>query len=229
MMKNFPLLSLLVALSFSACQAPSPQSVEMNTQLDSIAYAVGMDIGKFYHTKQQIKLNPELIYAGIKDIVTQDSGKTRFSEDKGVALIDAFSRMMEAKRAATNEINEKAFLSENAIKPQVNVMAEGVQYQVLEEGIGASPRADNVVKVRIDGRLLDGTLFASSANNEDNTIEVDIALALPGLQLALTSMKPGDKWRVWIPSQLGYGSESRPPISPNSLLVYDIELLEILR
>ena len=134
-MKNFPLLSLLVALSFSACQAPSPQSVEMNTQLDSIAYAVGMDIGKFYHTKQQIKLNPELIYAGIKDIVTQDSGKTRFSEDKGVALMDAFSRMMEAKRAATNEINEK--LGPLAYAPIIftSVLTKQRIFQVVEKAL----------------------------------------------------------------------------------------------
>lgn len=222
------LLSLFsLLLLISSCSSPGSESVTMSTQMDSIAYAVGMDIGKFYHDKQGIPLDPEMVYQGFKDIVQEDS-VIKLSQAEGAALINEFANMMEAKLAATNEIAGQGFLNQNSRRAEVNELDSGVQYEVLAEGTGASPRLDNVVKIRVSGQLLDGTLFASSANEADRALEVDISQAVPGLQSALTNMKPGDSWRLWVPANLGYGSENRPPVGPNSLLIYNIELLEIM-
>lgn len=222
------LLSLFSLLLFlSSCSTPTSDSVALSTQMDSIAYAVGMDIGKFYHDKQGIPLDPKMVYQGFNDIVQEDS-VIRFSQADGAALINQFANMMEAKTAATNEISGQEFLKQNSRREEVKALESGVQYEVLSEGTGASPRIDNIVKIRVTGQLLDGTLFASSANDADGALEVDISQAVTGLQSALTNMKPGDSWRLWVPAELGYGAENRPPVGPNSLLIYNIELLEIM-
>lgn len=219
------LVSLL--LLASSCNTPTSELAAPVSQMDSIAYAVGMDIGTFYHDKQGIPLDPEMVYQGFRDIVQEDS-VLRFSKAEGAALINKFANMMEAKLAATNEIAGQEFLKQNGLRDEVQQLESGVQYQVIEEGTGASPRLDNIVKIRVRGQLLDGTLFASSANEADQALEVDIAQAVPGLQSALTQMKPGDSWVLWVPAELGYGAENRPPVGPNSLLIYHIELLEIM-
>ncbi len=226
-MLRFFLAAIGAALLLSACQS-TPKPVAMTTQLDSIAYAVGMDIAKYYHDKQGIPLDPAWVHEGFKDMVAGDSS-LKISIETGVDLISVFSKMMTEKMVQTNRVRETAFLQENLTKEGVDTLGNGVQFQEIARGTGASPRASNIVKMRFEGRLLDGTVFATSAGEPDSVLEVDIAQTLLGLQMALVRMKPGAKWRVWVPSSMGYGSESRPPISPYSLLVYDIELLEILR
>lgn len=221
------LATMIAALVLSACES-DPKPMVMTTQLDSIAYAVGMDIAKYYHDKQGIPLDPNWVHEGFKDMVAGDSS-LKFSTETGVELITLFSKMMTEKMVQTNRVQESAFLQENLKKEGIDTLGGGVQFQEIARGTGASPRASNIVKMRFEGRLLDGTVFASSAGEPGNVLEVDIAQTLPGLQMALVRMKPGAKWRVWVPSGMGYGSESRPPISPYSLLIYDIELLEILR
>ena len=229
MTHNATLLSLLACFFLLAGCSPSQESsISLDSQMDSIAYAVGMDIGKFYHAKQGIKLDAEHLYQGFLDI-TSDSTNLRMTEAEGAELITRFANMMEAKLAATNEINQQGFLVQNAAREEVNQLESGVQYEVLHAGNGASPDLTNIVRISFTGQLLDGTVFASSANEPEQSLEIDISQAVTGLQEALTNMKPGDQWRVWIPAELGYGSENRPPIGPNSLLVYTIELQEIMR
>ncbi len=200
----------------------------MKTHMDSISYAVGMDIAKYY-ALQKVTLHPQFIFEGFRDMSTGDSTALLFSARQGGELIESFYRMMEAKVAAENEINQKAFLAQNQTQEGVTLLDSGLQYRVIAQGTGASPKPENVVKIRFEGRLLSGTVFVSSDNEPSGTLEADISQVIPGLQLALTRMKPGDRWQVWVPSEMGYGSENRPPITPNSLLIYDIELMEILR
>lgn len=229
MTHNGTLLSLLICLLLmTGCNLPKDSSPVLETQLDSIAYAVGMDIGKFYHEKQGIELDAEHLYQGFRDI-TSDTLNLRMTELQGAELITRFANMMEAKLAATNEINQEGFLAQNAVREEVQLLESGVQYEVLQAGTGASPELTNIVRISFTGQLLDGTVFASSANEPDQSLEIDISQAVSGLQEALTHMKPGDQWRVWVPAELGYGSENRPPIGPNSLLIYTIELQEIMR
>lgn len=234
-MKRILPLLVLISLAGTECGQTGGDSTAMTTQLDSIAYAVGMDVGTFYHERQGIALSPELFYAGFRDRV-QDSSNLRMSDEEAYALIQRFATMMESKRqsdlmalAAENEVKQKEFLESNQNRPEVEVMANGIQYQVLTAGTGASPTGSNVVQVRITGELLDGMRFVDSANEPNGELEVDISQTIPGIAAVLTTMKPGGHWRVWIPSELGWGSDIHNNIPPNSLLIYDIELIEILR
>lgn len=146
-----------------------------------------------------------------------------------VALSDKDRQNIQALATSGAEANHKAaarFLAENGKKPGVVTTASGLQYQELQAGKGDSPRAKDNVVVNYRGTLLDGTEFDSSyKRNQPATFEVD--QVIPGWTEALQLMKPGAKWRLFIPPQLAYDMRSRPPIPPGSALLFDVELLSV--
>ncbi len=123
------------------------------------------------------------------------------------------------------------FLAENAKKPVVKSTATGLQYEMLSEGPagGRSPTDANKVSVHYEGRLLDGTVFDSSYERGE-TIEFPLARVIPGWTEGVQLMSEGDKFRFFIPPQLGYGAEGTPggPIGPNEALIFDVELLKVV-
>ena len=122
---------------------------------------------------------------------------------------------------------QAAFLQQNRAKPGVTVTGSGLQYQVVSSGPagGATPALGDEVRVNYKGTLADGTPFDQSDPGEPATFQV--GALVPGFNEALLLMKPGDKWKVVIPPQLGYGDQPRGPIPPGSVLVFDIELIEV--
>ena len=123
----------------------------------------------------------------------------------------------------------KEFLAKNKTRPGVKEFPSGLQYQVLKEGSGESPSADDTVVVNYQGSLLDGTIFDDSARR-GRPARFVVKRVIKGWQEALTHMKPGDKWRIFIPPQLAYGERGRRPlIGPNALLVFEVELVSVER
>lgn len=128
--------------------------------------------------------------------------------------------------AAANHAAARAFLERNGKKQGVVTTPSGLQYEVLRPGKGSSPRSGDVVTVNYRGTLLNGTEFDSSyKHGHAATFPVD--RVIPGWREALLRMKPGAKWRLFIPPKLGYDLNSPPPIPPGSLLVFDVELLSV--
>jgi len=146
-----------------------------------------------------------------------------------VTLTDKDRQNIQALATAGGEANHKAaakFLAENGKKPGVVTTASGLQYQELTAGKGDSPKAKDSVVVNYRGTLLDGTEFDSSyKRGQPATFEVD--QVIPGWTEALQLMKPGAKWRLFIPPQLAYDMRSRPPIPPGSALLFDVELMSV--
>jgi FKBP-type peptidyl-prolyl cis-trans isomerase len=146
-----------------------------------------------------------------------------------VALSDKDHQNIQALASSGADANHKAaakFLAENGKKPGVVTTASGLQYQELQAGKGESPKAKDSVVVNYRGTLLDGTEFDSSyKRGQPATFEVD--QVIPGWTEALQLMKPGSKWRLFIPPQLAYDLRSRPPIPPGSALLFDVELMSI--
>jgi FKBP-type peptidyl-prolyl cis-trans isomerase len=122
------------------------------------------------------------------------------------------------------------FLAENAKKPGVQTTASGLQYQVVTEGKGAKPKAGDVVRVHYKGSLLDGKVFDSSYDRGQPVV-FPIDQVVPGWQEGLQLMPVGSKFKLWVPANLGYGEKGTPggPIGPNSTLVFDLELLDIVK
>ena len=196
--------------------APQGEASEKSSQ----SYSLGLMWGDQLRTTG---VTPDEIVAariaqGVHDGIT---GK--------VALSDKDRQNIQALASSGAETNHKAaakFLAENGKKPGVVTTASGLQYQELTAGKGDSPKAKDSVVVNYRGTLLDGTEFDSSyKRGQPATFEVD--QVIPGWTEALQLMKPGAKWRLFIPPQLAYDLRSRPPIPPGSALLFDVELMSV--
>jgi FKBP-type peptidyl-prolyl cis-trans isomerase len=128
--------------------------------------------------------------------------------------------------ADKNKKDGEAFLAANKTKAGVVTLPSGIQYLVLKEGTGKSPKATDTVKVHYHGTLIDGTVFDSSVNRGE-PFTTALNEVIPGWTESVQKMKEGSKWRVFIPSDLAYGPGGQPPIGPNSTLIFEIELLEV--
>ncbi len=131
------------------------------------------------------------------------------------------------KTAAAKPASGEEFLAENAKKDGVKTTASGLQYKVIKSGTGPTPKASDTVKVHYHGTLIDGTVFDSSVQRGE-PITFPVTGVIPGWVEALQMMKVGDKWQLFIPAKLAYGEHSpTPAIPPNSVLIFEVELLGI--
>jgi FKBP-type peptidyl-prolyl cis-trans isomerase len=130
---------------------------------------------------------------------------------------------------ATAEKNKKEadeFMEKNKSVEGVKTTASGLQYKIIEEGKGASPKGNDIVVVNYRGKLTDGTEFDSSFKR-NQPAEFPLNGVIAGWTEGLQMMKKGGKALFWIPPQLGYGDRARPPIPPNAVLAFEVELLDI--
>ena len=209
------------------------QQAGMVTKTDSLSYALGTDIARSLQ-QLDVPLSPDMIYQGLSDGL--DSGRVaQLTGEQAQALIQAFQQ--EAQRRQQVKLQEKmkmaqavedSFLAQNAEQEGITALPSGLQYQVLEAGEGPKPTAESTVKAHYEGRLLDGTVFDSSYKRGE-PIEFPVGRVISGWTEALQLMPVGSRWRLFIPSKLGYGPQGAPPsIGPNATLIFEVELLEIV-
>lgn len=223
-------LVVLIALSAHgqlAEDVPPPKPAGkgvLKTQKDKASYAIGLDIGRNVK-RSGVDVSPEMIAKGIADAL---AGKPLLTEEEIRAVMTAMQKEMQAKAEAAGAKNAKdgkAFLESNKEKKGVKTLASGLQYRVIKSGAGKSPKATDTVKTNYKGTLIDGTQFDAS----QEPVEFKVGGVIPGWTEALKLMKVGDKWQLFIPSELAYGPRgSGPDIGPNAVLIFDIELLEIV-
>ena len=173
----------------------------------------------------------DLFYRGFTDALAADS--TVFTQ---TAAEQYFRQKREADMAAKQEklygANREAgrkFLEENAKKDSVVTLPSGLQYQVLVKGEGEVPQTTDRVKVNYEGRLIDGTVFDASARHGGEPAEFTPQQVIAGWTEALTMMPVGSKWRLFIPYNLAYGDRDQGQIKPYSTLIFDVELVEIVK
>ncbi len=213
----------------------SPIAIAVNTtptsDLDKVSYSLGVKTGENFNA-QQIKINPDQFAKGLSDVINKQ--KLLLSNDEMNKVITKFQEEQialiskrEKQLAAANLAKSNAFLEANKKQPGVKVLASGLQYIELTPGQGNSPKSSDMVTVNYRGTLIDGTEFDSSYNRKEaNTFQIDNLI--PGWQEALTHMKPGAKWKIFVPPQLAYGVQGAGQvIEPNSALIFDIELVKV--
>lgn len=225
------LITLLTTLL--AASAVLAQDAAFENAQDRISYALGMDIGRNMKL-QEMDINPAVFAQGMGDAM--GDGETKLTEDEARETLMSFQVEMQQKMAerherdaVENKEKSDAFLAENKAKDGVTVTASGLQYEVITEGEGdVKPSANDRVKVDYTGKLLDDTVFDSSVERGQPAI-FPVNRVIPGWTEALQLMTVGSKWKLVIPSELAYGERGAPPrIGPNSVLQFEVELLEIM-
>ncbi|MDE6282511.1 MAG: FKBP-type peptidyl-prolyl cis-trans isomerase [Muribaculaceae bacterium] len=208
----------------------------MNEQnLDRISYALGLSMGNNFRASGIQELNVADFADGVAAVFNGSQPKMTYDEAKAeiqkfFSAMEAEQKAQAAKMAETNEAEGKAFLEKNGKRAEVKTLPSGLQYEVLTEGNGQSPAPEDQVEVHYTGTLLDGTKFDSSVDR-GVPATFGVTQVIPGWVEALQLMKEGDKWRLFIPSQLAYGPTGTPggPIGPNQTLLFDVELLKVYK
>ena len=195
--------------------------------IKQLSYVLGADTAtRLVHQHLEVKNGP--FVRAIEDALA--GRELAMTRDEMKVVIDAYRQKEMEKMKLAGEKNladGKMFLAENAKKPGVKSTASGLQYLVVEEGKGESPKATDTVRTHYRGTLIDGTEFDSSYSRNEPT-EFPVNGVISGWTEALQLMHVGDKWKLFIPAELAYGERGAGgTIGPNSTLIFDIELLEI--
>ncbi len=204
----------------------------LKTEMDKVSYAIGTQLGQnFKRQGVDIKIGPFL--RGITDAM--EGKQLALSEEQIKLVMKTFSQRMIAQRqeqqkaeAAKKLAEGRAFLEANGKKEGVKVLPSGLQYKILKEGTGKSPTAEDKVKTHYRGTLIDGTEFDSSYKR-GTPAEFPVKGVIKGWTEALQLMKEGGKWQLFIPADLAYGERGNRNIPGNSTLIFDIELIEIVK
>ena len=203
-------------------------STELSTDEGRVSYGIGRQLG------DQLRDNPppgaslEAIVAGLRDAFHNQPSQV--SSEQLNASFRVIREIMQAEAAAKAEAAAGAgrdYLAENAKRDGVTVLASGLQYEVLVAGEGAKPSADDQVRTHYHGTLIDGTVFDSSYER-GQPAEFPVGGVIAGWTEALQLMNAGSKWRIYVPSELAYGAQGVGSIAPHSVLVFDVELLDVL-
>jgi FKBP-type peptidyl-prolyl cis-trans isomerase FklB len=201
--------------------------VSLVTQSDSLSYSIGIMVASFYKQQGISNINDTLVNRAIRDKMSGDS--TVLSEQQCNQVVMSYLEKAKAEKAAAAKKQGVTFLAENKSKPGVVTTASGLQYIVLKEGTGPKPAATDKVKCDYEGKLIDGTVFDSSTK-QGHPIEFTVNGVIKGWTEALQLMNTGSKWRLFIPSDLAYGDQQMgPDIKPGSTLIFDVELIEIVK
>ena len=199
--------------------------------MDKISYALGIGIGRQLSQMGAADLNIDDFAQAIKDVI---AGDLKLGDAEAQQIVQEFFAKQEEKQKAEAAEKGKAakqdgekFLAENGKKEGVITTASGLQYQVLREGNGQSPKATDTVECHHEGTLIDGTKFDSSYDR-GQTATFPLNQVIAGWTEGLQLMKEGGKYRFFIPYELGYGERGAgASIPPFSTLVFDVELVSV--
>ncbi len=206
-------------------EVPPPPALV--TTLDSVSYTIGNDMGEMLKKQGLDTLNLKLFFKAIEDLYKGDSAL--ITTEKGMSVVSNYLQKIKTEKAAKNKATGEQFLAANKTKEGVNSTASGLQYQVLVNGTGPKPTLQDKVKVHYTGKLIDGTIFDSSEQRGE-PIVLPLTGVIKGWTEALQLMPVGSKWKLFIPSELAYGErQAGAKIQPNSALVFDVQLIEIVK
>jgi FKBP-type peptidyl-prolyl cis-trans isomerase FklB len=225
--------------SLPAAARPAAAGPRLDTPAAELGYALGLRIGSRIAADfkgQEPPVEPAALARGLTDAILEI--RPQLADERIRGILEAFDASMRqrqeafgkrmAEAAKVNQAKAVEFARANAAKKGVVSLPSGLQYEVLREGTGTSPKAGDTVAAHYRGTRLDGSEFDATDPKEDPAV-FPLTDVVAGWQEALVLMKPGAKWRVFVPPQLGYGEQGSPPvIEPNELLIFEIELVNVL-
>jgi FKBP-type peptidyl-prolyl cis-trans isomerase len=237
MKKNAAVLlsAVVFMILLGGCKDNAAESGEDGVSMDKDAsYAVGMYLASQFAIPD-VHYDYKSFMEGFKAFT--EAEETRFSMEEAVAKIQAAFETISAREDEKNQVlgaanleEGAAFLAENSGKPGITTTASGLQYEVITEGSGAKPTAQDTVRVNYEGTLLDGTVFDSSYSRNEPA-EFALSGVIPGWTEGMQLMSEGSAYRFFIPSDLAYGAQGAGSglIPPNATLIFKVELLAVVK
>ncbi len=230
--KSLALSVIAGSMVLASCNTSKSSKVELKTLADSAAYAIGVDLGN--NIKKNLPeapggsdLNQDIILAAFTQALNGQESQITAEQANGVTQ-DYFMKMQAAEGEKNKEAGMK-FLEENGKRAEVKTTASGLQYEVIKEGNGAKPTAEDQVKVHYHGTTIEGKVFDSSVDRGE-PVEFGLNQVIKGWTEGLQLMSVGSKYKLYIPSELAYGENAAgPDIKPNSTLIFEVELLDIVK
>ncbi len=221
------LLSCFVAFISSAQTTPTDSSkITLKNLTDSGAYSLGYNIGQTV-TQRFSFMDKAIIFKALNDAI--ENKPSAIDVNLANNIITACMQQETDKASAGNIAEGKAFLAENKKKPGVIETSSGLQYKVIKQGTGAKPTGNDQVKVNYEGRFIDGKVFDGSALHGGTPAQFGVNGVIAGWTEALKLMQTGSKFQVYIPSTIGYGNQGSGQIKPGQTLIFDMELVEVVK
>jgi len=230
---RFPtwLLCILAAALLPACgkqDAKKNSAAGIQSTEQKVSYGIGYKMGASLGHEKALQVDKAALLAGIEDGMA--GVKVRVPESELQAAFAALQQKVSAAMAAEGEKQLAAgneYLAKNKARSGVKVTASGLQYEVLKSGFGGQkPKPTDTVRVHYHGTLINGTVFDSSVQR-GQPVEFPVTGVIKGWVEALQLMSVGDKWKITIPANLAYGPQPKGNIPPNSVLIFEVELLGI--
>lgn len=194
--------------------------------MDKFSYAIGLGIGQNLLGMGANSISVEDFAQAISDVL--NGNPTAITHTEARDIVNKYFAELEQKITQENVSKGKEFLDKNKERAEVNTLPSGLQYEVITEGNGKTPKATDKVRCHYEGTLIDGTMFDSSVKRGQPAV-FGVSQVIQGWVEALQLMTEGSKWRLYIPSELGYGAQGAgETIPPHSALIFDVELLEVL-
>lgn len=221
-MNKIMLVAAVAVIGLVGCNKP-----DLKSDKGQASYAIGQQIGRNLKA-QNIEIDAKTLAASLTDAM---AGKSELKEDeiqKAMMKLQEMAMKKQGEEADKNKAKSAEFLEKNKSAEGVKSTASGLQYIVVSEGTGAMPTKTDTVKCHYKGTLISGEQFDSSYDR-GQPAEFPVGGVIPGWTEALQMMKVGSKYKLFIPPELAYGASGRPGIPPNSALVFEVELLDIVK
>ena len=198
--------------------------MELENEISKISYSLGVNISQSLAEQGLKEINPEAFASALGDFF--EGNNLKISSDEAQMNLQKYFGEIQAKMAEEQAKEGIEFLAKNKDREGIVSLPSGLQYEIMTEGNGAKPSAEDKVKTHYHGTLIDGTVFDSSVERGE-PISFPLNGVITGWTEALQLMPIGSKWRLFIPSHLAYGERGQGSIKPHSTLIFEVELIDI--
>ncbi len=229
MKRIFTFFGLACLLATAACaqKGKKGSTAELKNELDSVSYVLGMGLGKNVRQSEIEGIEIDKVMQGLQDALDSDSA-IKITQEDGNEIIRAFMTRVQAEQSAKGLEKADTYMAELKKDSKYQSTESGMLYEVITMGTGAKPTTENTVRVNYEGKTTEGEVFDSSYER-GQPAEFPLTRVIPGWTEILQLMPVGSTWLVTIPPGLAYGERGSPPtIKPNAVLIFKIELIDIV-